>query len=195
MEAGLSLYCAPGCGACQNVKLALAELGIAVEERDVRRDGAHYTTLLEARGRGTVPVLRIEEPDGDVRWLPESRDIIAYLYGRFSDGPPPRFGLGGVSRGLMLTMWAALLGGVMLEDPVRGYFWLAACAAAASRSVLFAVKTRAFHHWAVASVFVLGGVSIGLRLGGFADLPWWYAAYAVVALLLAASFLRRRRSR
>jgi hypothetical protein len=31
-----------------------------------------------------VPVLRIEEAGGEVRWLPESVDIIAYLQQRFS---------------------------------------------------------------------------------------------------------------
>jgi len=30
-----------------------------------------------------VPVLRIEEPDGSVSWLPESADIVAYLVQRF----------------------------------------------------------------------------------------------------------------
>lgn len=194
MEEGLSLYAADGCAACQNVKLALAELGVEVEYRDVRREATRHSELVEARGRGTVPVLRIEEPDGDVRWMAESRDIIAYLYGRFSDGPPPRFGLGGISRALTLAMWALLLGGTMLAEPTRSYLWLGACFAAASRSVLLATKTGAFHHWAIALLFVFGGTSIGLRLAGLADLPWWYAAYALVALLFVGSLIRRRRA-
>jgi hypothetical protein len=31
-----------------------------------------------------VPVLRIEQPDGAVRWLPESADIVDYLEQRFA---------------------------------------------------------------------------------------------------------------
>ena len=35
--------------------------------------------LRDARGRTTVPVLRITSPDGNERWMPESSDIVRYL--------------------------------------------------------------------------------------------------------------------
>jgi glutathione S-transferase len=35
--------------------------------------------LIAGGGKGQVPCLRIETDDGNVRWLYESADIIAYL--------------------------------------------------------------------------------------------------------------------
>ena len=78
---GLALYHAEYCPYCHMVRRVIDELGILVELRDV----ASATTrdeLIAARGRGTVPVLRCESPDGVVRWLPESRDIIKFLRDR-----------------------------------------------------------------------------------------------------------------
>ena len=40
--------------------------------------------LIEARGRATVPVLRITSPGGEERWMPESRDIVHYLEKTFA---------------------------------------------------------------------------------------------------------------
>ena len=45
----------------------------------VRRDNGTRAT-----GRATVPVLWIQSPDGCVRWLPESLDIIQYLEKNYS---------------------------------------------------------------------------------------------------------------
>ena len=60
------------------VQRVITDLGIDVELRDVGRGGPHRAELLAARGRGTVPVLRIQEGDRD-EWMPESHDIIAWL--------------------------------------------------------------------------------------------------------------------
>ncbi len=49
------------------------------ELRDIFQDSQHRDDLVKARGRATVPVLRIESPDGEDRWMPESRDIVRYL--------------------------------------------------------------------------------------------------------------------
>ncbi|GAM59406.1 hypothetical protein JCM19231_1975 [Vibrio ishigakensis] len=35
--------------------------------------------LLEARKRGTVPVLKITNEQGSETWMPESMDIVEYL--------------------------------------------------------------------------------------------------------------------
>ena len=35
--------------------------------------------LVDARGRATVPVLRITAPDGEQRLMSESQDIVRYL--------------------------------------------------------------------------------------------------------------------
>jgi glutaredoxin 2 len=54
-------------------------MGLDLPLRDVRQTPAYRDELVAATGRTQVPVLRIEEPDGSVRWMPESLDIIAYL--------------------------------------------------------------------------------------------------------------------
>ncbi len=83
----LSLYKYDTCGFCRWVMQTIGELGIAdqIELRDVLREPRFRDELFEARGRGTVPVLRIED-DGEVEWMGESRDIIAWLKRRFASG-------------------------------------------------------------------------------------------------------------
>lgn len=80
---GLALYGYPACPFCRRVLSAIAELGLDIPLRDTMQDDAHNAALFEATGRETVPVLRIEEADGSVRWMPESLDIVHYLRERF----------------------------------------------------------------------------------------------------------------
>ncbi len=61
------------------VQSAIDRMGIDVELRDIFEISQHRDDLIEARGRATVPVLRITAPGGDERWMPESRDIVRYL--------------------------------------------------------------------------------------------------------------------
>ena len=75
----LVLYGYPGCPYCRRVLAAISALAIDVPLRDTMREDAHNAALLAATGRETVPVLRIEQQDGSVRWLPESLDIVRYL--------------------------------------------------------------------------------------------------------------------
>lgn len=77
--ARLTLYHYPSCPYCQRVFRVLQELDLEVERRDIHRDSAALAELVAARGRRTVPVLRIEDADGRVEWMPESYDIIDYL--------------------------------------------------------------------------------------------------------------------
>ena len=79
----LMLYHFPSCPYCQRVQRALAELGLEVEQRDIRAEPAHAEELRQARGRITVPVLRILAEDGSETWMPESADIVRYLKERF----------------------------------------------------------------------------------------------------------------
>lgn len=78
-QESLALYHFEGCPFCMLVRRTIDELGIEVELRDVRHSTEFRDELLEARGRGTVPVLRCTSSDGTVRWMPESRDIVRYL--------------------------------------------------------------------------------------------------------------------
>ncbi|MEZ4269570.1 MAG: glutathione S-transferase N-terminal domain-containing protein [Myxococcota bacterium] len=80
---GLALYVSPGCFYCSRVQRVVSELGVQVEVRDTWTDPRFRQELTAAMGRGTVPVLRIEGADGQVRWLPESLDIIAWLKANF----------------------------------------------------------------------------------------------------------------
>ena len=80
---GLALYQYMGCIYSARVRLAMDQLGVEIELRDTRRNPEFAEEVLTATGRTTVPVLRIESEDGAVEWMPESREIIAYLQGRF----------------------------------------------------------------------------------------------------------------
>ncbi|MCA9611076.1 MAG: glutathione S-transferase N-terminal domain-containing protein [Myxococcales bacterium] len=85
----LRLYLMRGCPYCEDVRAAIRDLGIEIEERDIYGAREDMEALVAARGRRTVPVLRI----GEDEWMPESQDIIAYLYERFGEGrTPPRRG-------------------------------------------------------------------------------------------------------
>ncbi len=75
----LALYYFDGCPFCNMVRSAIDQLGIDVELRNIMLESQHHDDLIEARGRATVPVLRITSPDSEERWMPESRDIVSYL--------------------------------------------------------------------------------------------------------------------
>jgi glutaredoxin len=78
-EDKLTLYHSNTCPFCSMVRTAIDRLGLDVELRDVFQETQHRDDLVKARGRATVPVLRITSPDGEERWMPESRDIVNYL--------------------------------------------------------------------------------------------------------------------
>lgn len=78
-EDRLALYHFEGCPYCSRVRQAIDRLGIDVELRDIFSDRTYLKELIDARGRRTVPVLRIFGADGAERWMPESADIVRYL--------------------------------------------------------------------------------------------------------------------
>ena len=82
---GLSLYGYPGCPFCRRVFDAADSLGLEIPLCDTQQDADHHRDLIEAMGRATVPVLQIKGEAGDVKWLPESADIVRYLNDRFAD--------------------------------------------------------------------------------------------------------------
>ncbi len=75
----LALYHFDACPYCAFVRRAIEAQGLKVELRNIHEDRTHWEDLVAARSRSTVPVLRIERPDGSVEWMPESRDIVKYL--------------------------------------------------------------------------------------------------------------------
>ena len=66
------------------VRTVIDRLGVDVELRDIFETFEHRDGLIAARGRATVPVLRIVSPSGEDRWMPESRDIVRYLQTTFA---------------------------------------------------------------------------------------------------------------
>jgi glutaredoxin 3 len=70
----LELYYFDECPYCQVVLAALAETGVTVEMRNIRRDPKHREKLVSDTGRGTVPCLYV---DGEP--MHESRDIARWL--------------------------------------------------------------------------------------------------------------------
>jgi len=81
----LSLYEYSSCPFCQRVRSCLRSLGESVESRDVTANREYLDELVAATGSRMVPCLRIESSEGEVRWLPESADIIDYLKRHFDN--------------------------------------------------------------------------------------------------------------
>ncbi len=75
----LALYYFQGCPFCDMVRREIDALDVDVELRNIYDDRSHRDELIAARGRATVPVLRITAPGSEDRWMPESRDIVQYL--------------------------------------------------------------------------------------------------------------------
>ena len=83
-EDRLALYHFDSCPFCRRVRSSVESLGVDVELRDIFENPQYRDELIEARGRATVPVLRITSPDGEERWMPESQDIVRYLESTFA---------------------------------------------------------------------------------------------------------------
>ncbi len=79
----LALYQFQACPYCVKVRFAMKRQGLNIETRDARRVPSYREQLLSGGGRIKVPCLRINEPDGQVRWMYESAQIIEYLEQRF----------------------------------------------------------------------------------------------------------------
>jgi len=78
---GHSLYQFFACPFCVKTRRAIHQLGVTIESRDINKTPNHRTELEAGGGSIKVPCLRIEE-QGEVRWMYESNDIIAYLQQR-----------------------------------------------------------------------------------------------------------------
>jgi len=88
--AELFLYGFDSCPWCARVRSAIADLELNVEELDIHANAEHRETLQATLGQSTVPVLRIGSGQG-VQWLPESADIVHYLYETYGSGSKPTF--------------------------------------------------------------------------------------------------------
>jgi hypothetical protein len=123
----------------------------------------------------------------------ESARIVAYLVERFGGGHT----LGAwhriaSHRGTVAAMWGLLLLGGILAEPLRSVSWTLACTLGAARSFTFAYRSGRWVHWAIGAVFTAGVLSVSLSALGWADLPWWYAAFGLVAVIAFAAWWRGR---
>ena len=80
----LALYQYAACPFCVKVRRAMKRNGLNIETRDAKRSEQAKEELVNGGGQLKVPCLRIEEDNGEVRWMYESCDIINYLEQRFS---------------------------------------------------------------------------------------------------------------
>lgn len=80
----LALYQYAACPFCVKVRRAMKRNALNIETRDAKRSEQFKEELVQGGGQLKVPCLRIEENNGDVRWMYESSDIINYLEGRFN---------------------------------------------------------------------------------------------------------------
>lgn len=129
----LKLYTTAGCGYCLDVQSEVQGLGLPIEIVDVRQDPTRRDELVQACGRATVPVLRVESTeDGAITWLPESRDIIRYLRGLAGHPDPTPRWFDRVRAVAFYAPWMLIVAGVFTDGARRagvlagGFLWLAA---------------------------------------------------------------------
>lgn len=75
----LALYKYDSCPFCVMTHQSIRSLGLEIDMRDILLDSHHREDLIKGGGKPQVPCLRIEDQEGHVQWLYESRDIIDYL--------------------------------------------------------------------------------------------------------------------
>ncbi len=80
----LVLYQFRTCPFCIKVRKEIARLSLNIELRDAQHDATHCAELEQGGGKLQVPCLRIEDAQGQVRWLYESDAIIAWLRQQFA---------------------------------------------------------------------------------------------------------------
>jgi len=82
--AQLTLYQYLACPFCVKVRRSMKRHSLNIETRDAKRHAPFREELVQGGGKLKVPCLRIEEEDGNVRWMYESSDIISYLEQSFA---------------------------------------------------------------------------------------------------------------
>jgi len=75
----LSLYQLPSCPFCVKVRRSIKREGLKIELRNISANNDYRDELTREGGKHKVPCLRIEKSDGQVQWLYESNDVVAYL--------------------------------------------------------------------------------------------------------------------
>jgi glutaredoxin len=80
----LVLYQFRTCPFCIKTRRAIKRLSLNIEMRDAQHDMQSREELLNGGGKIKVPCLKITSEAGEVQWLYESDEIIAYLEQEFA---------------------------------------------------------------------------------------------------------------
>lgn len=80
----LKLYQFYSCPFCVKVRRVIKRLSLTIETRDAKNNEQFRQELVNEGGSTKVPCLRIEDSEGNVTWLYESSDIVAYLENNFA---------------------------------------------------------------------------------------------------------------
>ncbi len=75
----LALYQFYACPFCIITRRAVRRLGLNIELRDAQNDPHWEQELIEQGGKRQVPCLRINNEDGKVEWMYESKKIKQFL--------------------------------------------------------------------------------------------------------------------
>ena len=128
--ARLALYHFDSCPYCVMVRTTIDRLGLDVELRNIHQNAEYRSELVNVRGRETVPVLRVESPDGQVQFIPESSTINRYLRELAGQpDPTPEW----VTPVLRFAPWVFLLIALVVDQPYRGALLVAGVLAITAR--------------------------------------------------------------
>jgi len=83
------LYHYSSCPFCFRVRIAMTQLGIDMEMRNIHQGDEHRKALQQGGGSTMVPCLLIEK-EGQSEWLYESADIVSYLQQNFAAQTPSK---------------------------------------------------------------------------------------------------------
>jgi len=75
----LVLYQYRTCPFCIKVRREIKRESLNIELRDAQHNLQHQQQLLNGGGKIKVPCLQIQSDNGDISWLYESSDVVAYL--------------------------------------------------------------------------------------------------------------------
>jgi glutaredoxin len=79
----LALYQFRSCPFCVKVRRKISQLSLKIELKDVLTSQQAHDELMAGGGAYQVPCLRIQDEQGQVRWLYESSDINQWLTDSF----------------------------------------------------------------------------------------------------------------
>jgi len=75
----LALYHFDTCPFCVKTRQIIKKTSLDVELKDIRKGPQNRMELLKGGNKTQVPCLRIEQPNGETKWLYESGDIIRFI--------------------------------------------------------------------------------------------------------------------